>query len=146
MNWMAKNRKNTSKRKRKQTGTPSPGRYSKMADNSSSDSKQKQNQQSVSTTPQSEHSLPTSNVYSAAHQTLWCTSWLSFHAISTTSATPAHMVYSPLQQLPTMSLPPPSPAFPDLERFMSEVTNRLKILDLLDDILSRLVNTLSNNW
>jgi len=39
-----------------------------------------------------------------------------------------------------MSLPPPSPAFPDLERFMSEVTNRLKKLDLLDDILSRLVN------
>jgi hypothetical protein len=38
-----------------------------------------------------------------------------------------------------MSLPPPSPAFPDLERFMSEVTNRLKKLDLLDDILSRLV-------
>jgi predicted transcriptional regulator len=33
-----------------------------------------------------------------------------------------------------------SPAFPDLERFMSEVTNRLKKLDLLDDILSRLVN------
>jgi N-acyl-L-homoserine lactone synthetase len=38
--------------------------------------------------------------------------------------TPAHMIYSPLQQLPSMSLPPPSPAFPDLERFMSEVTNR----------------------
>ena len=54
--------------------------------------------------------------------------------------TPAHMVYSPLQQLPTMSLPHPSPASPDLERCMSEVTNRLKKLDLLDDILSRLVN------
>jgi hypothetical protein len=39
-----------------------------------------------------------------------------------------------------MTLSPPSPAFPDLERFMSEVTNRLKKLDLLDDILSRLVN------
>ena len=54
--------------------------------------------------------------------------------------TPAHMVYSPLQQSPTMSLPHPSPAFPDLERCMSEVTHRLKKLDLLDDILSRLVN------
>jgi hypothetical protein len=32
-----------------------------------------------------------------------------------------------------MSLPPPSPAFPDFERFMSEVTNRLKKLDTFED-------------
>ena len=140
---MGKNRKNSSKRKRKQTGTPSPGRYSKMADNSSSDSKQKQNQQPVSTTPQSEHPLPTSNVYSAAHQTLYGAPPgypLTPYQPPVPHTTPAHMIYSPLQQFPSMSLPPPSPAFPDLERFMSEVTNRLKKLDLLDDILSRLVN------
>ena len=107
---MAKNRKNSSKRK--QTGTPSPGRYSKMADNSSYDSKQ--NQQPVSTTPQSEHSLPTSNVYSAAHQTLYgAPPGYPFtpYEPPVPHTTPAHMVYSPLQQLPSMSLPPPSPAF-----------------------------------
>jgi hypothetical protein len=99
MNSMAKNRKNTSKRKRKQTGTPSPGRYSKMADNSSSDSKQKQNQHPVSTTPQSEHSLPTSNVYSAAHQTLYgAPPGYSFtpYQPPVPHTTPAHMAYSPL--------------------------------------------------
>ncbi|CAC5399373.1 unnamed protein product [Mytilus coruscus] len=92
----------------------------------------------------------TSNVYSAAHQTLYGTypgyPFTPFQP-QAPNTTPADMMQSNHQQLPamlsTMPLLTTSPyqyTNPDLNKFMSEVTERLKKLDMLEDILQRVVS------
>ena len=100
---------------------------------------------------QSNQSLLTSNMYSEAHQTLYG----SFNGYLFTTyqppsphTTPAPVLTTGNQQIPSMPWPQTTPLTPlyfDLDRFMNDVTNKLKKLNVLDDIHSRLI-TLSKNW
>ena len=64
---MGSSRKKRSKRKRKQSGTPSTENPTKMADNTNSNSKQTQE---TYFSPQQNQSPNISTVYSAAHNTI----------------------------------------------------------------------------
>ncbi|CAG2201838.1 unnamed protein product [Mytilus edulis] len=107
--------------------------------------------QTPQTNQETSQSPLTSNVYSAAHQTLyWTYPGYPFTPFQPPAphTTPANMMQSHHQQLPpammsTMPLLTPSPyqyTNPDLNKFMSEVTERLKKLDMLEDILKRVVS------
>ena len=155
---MASSSKKKNKRKRKQTGSPFSNKKKKMADKKNSKNSKSKEQSpacSIPQTPQTNQetnqSPLTSNVYSAAHQTLYG----SYPGYPFTPfqppaphTTPANMMQSHHQQLPpammsTMPLLTPSPyqyTNPDLNKFMGEVTERLKKLDMLEDILKRVVS------
>ena len=143
---MANKRNKPEKRKRKQTstGTPSPSNPAKMADKSNSNTKPKQ---IVSCTP--EQPINAGNVLSAAHNTLYGTYPgypFTPYQPPAPHTTPAHVIPQQLQPIPSPSPPPITPlpvhahsAHPQLQAFMSNVTERLKKLDILDDILTRVV-------
>ena len=144
---MANNRKNNNKRKRKQTGTHSPPENpSKMADQSNSNSKHQPVSQSGIVLQQSNQSPLTSNMYSEAHQTLYGPiSGYPFTPYQPPAphTTPAPVLTTGNQQIPSMPWPqttPLTPLYPELDRFMNDVTNKLKKLDVLDDIHSRLIS------
>lgn len=147
---MANKRNKPEKRKRKQTstGTPSPSNPAKMADKSNSNTKPKE---IVNCTP--EQPINACNVLSAAHNTLYGTypgypfTPITPYQPPAPNTTPAHFIPQQLQPIPSPSPPPFTPlpvhthppAHPQLEAFMSNVTERLKKLDILDDILTRVV-------
>ncbi|XP_052068748.1 histone-lysine N-methyltransferase SETD2-like isoform X1 [Mytilus californianus] len=158
----SKKKKNKSKRKRKQTGSPFSNKKIKMADKKNSKNSNPHNSNSKEQSPacsipqkpqtnqETNQSPLTSNVYSAAHQTLYGTypgyPFTPFQPPAP-HTTPANLMQSNHQQLPamlsTMPLLTPSPyqyTNPDLNKFMSEVTERLKKLDMLEDILQRVVS------
>ena len=134
------NRNKKQNKKRKQTDSPSPGNPAKMADNSNSDTKLKQ---TVNQTP--EQNISTSNVLSAANNSLYGATTVQGYPFTPymppgPHTTPANMIPYQLQTLPSPS--PTQPlyqSYPQLECFMSNVTERLKKLDILDDILARVV-------
>jgi hypothetical protein len=149
---MANNRKNNNKRKRKQTGTHSPPETpSKMADQSNSNTKHQPVSQSGNVLQQSNQSPLTSYMYSEAHQILYG----SFNGYPFTPyqppsphTTPAPVLTTGNQQIPSMPWPqmtPLTPLYPDIDRFMNDVTNKLKKLNVLDDIHSRLINLESHS-
>lgn len=143
---MGKNqKKKAEKRKRKQTSpnTPSP-RPEKMADNSNSDTKLKQPYNNMYNTP--DQSIGSSNVLSAAHNTLYGAyqgyPFTPYNQPPAPHTTPAHIMTQQLQPIPS---PPPIQTHPQLDIFMNTVTEKLKKLDILDDILSRVV-TMENHF
>ena len=158
MGKKSKQKKNNSNsgRKRKQTGTPSPGQPRKMASVNKSDATPTPpyipNMQNEIIAPQQNASPLANGVLSAANQTLYgypFTPYQQQHNIPSVvpyntpalghNNTPAHM-YTQMSAFPPASSSPPPPPIDSvrLEQFMTEVTHRLKKLDILDDILARL--------
>ena len=142
---MANKRNKPEKRKRKQTSTctPSPSNPAKMADKSNSNTKPKQ---IVNCTP--EQPINAGNVLSAALNTLYGTypgyPGYPFNPYQPPAphTKPSHAIPQQLQPIPSPSPPPITPlpvhahpAHPQLEAFMSNVTERLKKLDILTRVV-----------
>ncbi|CAG2212337.1 unnamed protein product [Mytilus edulis] len=135
--------------KRKTTDTPSPNKPNKMADLNDSGSKQYSLPPTLMQACTNQYSTPnlndtplSSNVISTSRQILYGAdngyAFTPYH-LQAPHTTPAQMGHQ-TPSVPIPMHPISTPPHPDLLMFMHEVREKLQKLDILEDILSRLVD------